>query len=394
MSNKITCAYCGSETIAKRKSKKYCSESCKVAAYQKRKGIEPIFKPKPKNHSVGFISDVEKTKIKTNKIIKKISPLDIQIEKLKNEKEKLKKSFFRLIESNYVLEKTIFGATIGMAAGFITAETNKDAEARLNAFWGMLAGGILGNYIAKSNVSEHERRKNEKLQQLYNSINAISNEILALEAKKMLIKNKKIAINDKIEGLKIENIRVLDSKTLSEKHFETWEFKSQWLSFFGTPEYGFCCVIYGRPGQGKSTFALQFAKYLASNHGRVIYFSSEEGHTKTMANKLKENKHENLLISSAKNIVELEIDIRENPSPFIFIDSVNTYNLNVNQIEKLREDYPKISFILIYQSTKNGALRGSNEILHNSDILVRVENGMAETEKNRYNELSKVTIFA
>jgi predicted ATP-dependent serine protease len=113
-----------------------------------------------------------------------------------------------------------------------------------------------------------------------------------------------------------------------------------------------------------------------------------------MANKLKENKHENLLISSAKNIVELEIDIRENPSPFIFIDSVNTYNLNVNQIEKLREDYPKISFILIYQSTKNGALRGSNEILHNSDILVRVENGMAETEKNRYNELSKVTIFA
>jgi hypothetical protein len=38
------------------------------------------------------------------------------------------------------------------------------------------------------------------------------------------------------------------------------------------------------------------------------------------------------------------------------------------------------------QLTKNGKMRGSYEILHDCDIAVKVENGVATTTKNRFKE--------
>ena len=37
------------------------------------------------------------------------------------------------------------------------------------------------------------------------------------------------------------------------------------------------------------------------------------------------------------------------------------------------------------QSTKDGKMRGSQEIVHHTDIAVKVEDGIAMTTKNRYN---------
>jgi hypothetical protein len=56
------------------------------------------------------------------------------------------------------------------------------------------------------------------------------------------------------------------------------------------------------------------------------------------------------------------------------------------RLKELRGLYPDSAFITVSQSTKDGKLRGSYEIVHDSDIAVKVEDGVALTTKNRFKE--------
>jgi predicted ATP-dependent serine protease len=48
--------------------------------------------------------------------------------------------------------------------------------------------------------------------------------------------------------------------------------------------------------------------------------------------------------------------------------------------------YKNSALITISQSTKDGKIRGSQELVHDCDISVMVENGIAKTNKNRFKE--------
>ncbi|MFM7022254.1 MAG: tyrosine-type recombinase/integrase [Flavobacteriales bacterium] len=69
---------------------------------------------------------------------------------------------------------------------------------------------------------------------------------------------------------------------------------------------------------------------------------------------------------------------------FIFIDSLDTLKIDAPRLRELREHYPQSGFITISQSTKDGKMRGSQEIIHDTDIAAKVEDGVAITSKNRY----------
>ena len=76
--------------------------------------------------------------------------------------------------------------------------------------------------------------------------------------------------------------------------------------------------------------------------------------------------------------------IENNKFHFIFIDSLDTLKIDAARLRELREHYPQSAFITISQSTKDGKMRGSQEIIHDTDIAVKVEDGIATTTKNRY----------
>lgn len=63
------------------------------------------------------------------------------------------------------------------------------------------------------------------------------------------------------------------------KH-ETMPFEGKWLECFGTPSPAGIWIIYGNSGSGKTSFALQLAKYL-TNFGRVVYWTLEQGNTQS-----------------------------------------------------------------------------------------------------------------
>lgn len=181
------------------------------------------------------------------------------------------------------------------------------------------------------------------------------------------------------------NGKLVSSRDLRKRKYNCFPFTGKWKDFFGLPSYAFHLAVHGKPGEGKSTFCVQFADYLAKNFGKVVYVSGEEGLSKTVQDKIINNGIDNpyLFFADIKSYDEIKVEI-PNEYHFIFIDSLDTLRIDAAKLKALKEHYPQSAFITISQSTKDGKMRGSQEITHDTDIAAKVENGMAITTKNRF----------
>lgn len=147
-------------------------------------------------------------------------------------------------------------------------------------------------------------------------------------------------------------------------------------------------MVYGKPKMGKSFLCVDFAGYLARNHGKVLYVAKEEGLDMTLQEKLKAKDvaHPNLFVAQ-----DIPSDL--SPYEFIFFDSVNKLGLSVQDLTTLRQNNPQKSFIYIFQTTKEGNFRGANEFQHDVDIVIEVpEKGLA-VQNGRYNQGGEMMIF-
>ena len=166
-------------------------------------------------------------------------------------------------------------------------------------------------------------------------------------------------------------------------------FQGKWKDFFGLPQAGFFCVIHGMSGEGKSTFAMQFGKYLAQQFGMVLFVSGEEGFAATFQHKIEQFKTGNIPTMYGGDIRSGEELLREvpvNKFHFIVIDSLNNMGIDPEMMKQIRSKFKQSAIIAICQSTKDGKVRGSYEMIHDSDIAVKVTNGIALTTKNRFKE--------
>jgi Mn-containing catalase len=194
-------------------------------------------------------------------------------------------------------------------------------------------------------------------------------------------------LNDEKHSVIQTNDKVISSKELKTMDYKSLNFQNRWKDFFGLPAVVFSLAVHGKPGEGKSTFCIQFAQYLAENFGMVVFISGEEGFSKTLRDKVVNNKADSsfLFFADYKNYDEIKAKL-ENKFHFIFLDSLDTLKIDTMRLRELRELFPNSAFITISQSTKDGKMRGSNEIVHDADIAVKVENGIAITTKNRFKE--------
>ncbi len=180
--------------------------------------------------------------------------------------------------------------------------------------------------------------------------------------------------------------KLISSRELRGMNYKCLNFQGRWKEFFGLPAVIFHLAVHGKPGEGKSTFCIQLADYLAQNFGEVVYISGEEGFSKTLRDKVVNNKIDNphLFFADINTLDEITTEIESNKFHFIFIDSLDTLRIDAAKLHELREHYPQSTFVTISQSTKDGKMRGSQEIIHDADITVKVEDGIAETTKNRF----------
>ena len=168
---------------------------------------------------------------------------------------------------------------------------------------------------------------------------------------------------------------VVPSRELLRMEFETLGLQGRYRELLGDPSVGFSAMVYGLPKSGKSTLCLDFANYLAQHHGQVLYCAIEEGFGYTLKEKI-----ERLGAAHPRLFVAGQLPKSLESFDFVFIDSVSKAGMDLSQLEVLRKDYPRTSFIFIYHTTKEGRFRGENAHAHEVDVIVQVENGLAKAK--------------
>jgi len=172
--------------------------------------------------------------------------------------------------------------------------------------------------------------------------------------------------------------RALSVDNIMNMKFSVMEFDGEWMEAFGTPERSGSWIIWGKSGNGKTSFALQLSKYL-TKFGRVAYNSLEEGARLSMRRALNDVRmaevKKRIILLHKEPISELKVRLLKKKSPdIIIIDSIQYSGLNASGWKELCEQFPKKLFIAI--SHEDGIMpagRTGQSIRYYSDMKIRVE---------------------
>jgi hypothetical protein len=181
---------------------------------------------------------------------------------------------------------------------------------------------------------------------------------------------------------------VMTSGELMKLSYSTIGLTGKWKTLLGDPAKGFSMMVFGNPGQGKSTFALGLARDLASA-GKVLFISAEEHGSYTLQDKLSRVGGGVPNLHFAGKLGEVPLSDYQ----FLFVDSVQVAGLSLETFRAMKRDYPRLSIILIMQATKEGNFKGNQEWGHEVDTIVQVEEGKATTIKNRFAPLASVRVW-
>lgn len=156
----------------------------------------------------------------------------------------------------------------------------------------------------------------------------------------------------------------------------------------------FALVLRGEKGAGKTRLLCQLIDLFAKEGLNCMFKSLEVSpESELFGNYVRYIKPENksrVFVDANTSIETLEAHCKK--FDCIAIDSWGKLN-NVGQEDfgRLVEKYPKVVWLVIFQSTTSGTARGGIMSEYDSSIVVQVaKGGDAECEKNRYNSCDKV----
>lgn len=154
-------------------------------------------------------------------------------------------------------------------------------------------------------------------------------------------------------------------------------FTGEWLESFGEPERSGVWLIWGHSGNGKTSLAMQMAKYLAQ-FGRVAYNTLEEGPRKSFQLGLKRNNMHQvakkmIIISEDMEDLKNRIDRKKSPD-IIIIDSFQFTGITKAEYRKLKREFPKKLFIFIsHAEGKQPEGRAAKFVKYDADVKIFVE---------------------
>jgi hypothetical protein len=183
--------------------------------------------------------------------------------------------------------------------------------------------------------------------------------------------------------------KILSAADFKNASFNLMGFSGKWLQLIGNPSAPFKAMIWGTGGSGKSTLAIEFARYLAGTLGkRVLYVSNEEGAGATFHEKMTRLNafHPNLFITKILPPRLVEYD-------FVFCDSANSMQMDIPSFEQKTKLYPYLSWVLLFQTTKDGNFLGEKNWQHAVDVEVYCENGKARALKSRFGGNDEVNVW-
>ena len=125
-------------------------------------------------------------------------------------------------------------------------------------------------------------------------------------------------------------MKVWSLKNLEERRHEYLPFDGEWEQAFGHPEKSGCWIVYGRSGQGKTSFALQLARKLDEMGLRVLFLSLEMGGGADFVKSLREagirSAVSRITVADGCTVEELDAALSRQRGPdVVFIASVQYF---------------------------------------------------------------------
>ena len=263
-------------------------------------------------------------------------------------------------------------------------------------FKNAIAGGILGYLLTKKISTDNNMAILGSLASSYAAFNFSKGKDLTTEQKHAVneqIQIRKQQLRNLGVEIKAEETGILSAEELENMDYDKYVFgDDKYGQFIGNPAVGFHAIVFGLPKGGKSIWSMQFADYLANHFGKVLYIASEEGFKGTIKDKITEwtNNRKDLKFANFTGYDQIKDNI--SGYDFVFIDSLDFAKITVEEMEELKKLNPKTSFVTVKQVTKDGKFRGSQEYAHNCDIIVSIEDGIAN-QKGRYNPEAQMEVF-
>ena len=438
----MKCIECNKVFSAKRSDAKYCSHNCQVKNFNRRKQQQLDFKIQ-QEQALGKIEELQQQKVvelnKKIRLIKEqqLSPLKSQIKKLEEEKQ------ITLIELNTIKEQGI--ETQEEIAEITEALTLDDEEfcehycqneALKTDQYNWAINGLI-NLTLSAHNKEEQRKKMfvlqeemaERLLELENNLQEDQDFIRQHRLQLKKIQQKIEKVQEKIKGLH-QKIKALEKQksvpvqntaikkqtqqfTPAQKNnntqttkngvsgtellnmtFNTFQLNGELGRFLGELDRNMTAfALTGDSGAGKSYFSFELAKLFTDNGFSSKYFALEEGLGKLTQNKVRYyNLNDNLTITGKGTLREVRQDAKS--FDLIIIDSFQKLNAKAEEFERLRQDFPKTIFIIIFQKTTAGTMRGGSSIKFNSsatiDVQLKDDERIAVMEKGRYGTIGWV----
>ncbi|MBL4755956.1 MAG: ATP-binding protein [Flavobacteriales bacterium] len=170
--------------------------------------------------------------------------------------------------------------------------------------------------------------------------------------------------------------------------FETFQLVGEMGRFLGELDRNMTAfALTGDSGAGKSYFSFEMARAFVEYGFKAKYFSLEEGLGKLTQDKVRKyNIGNDMTITGYSSLRDIRKDAKH--FDLIVIDSFQKLGVKPEEFERLRNDFPKTIFIIIFQKTTAGTIRGGSSIKFNSsaaiDVVVRDGERIAVMDKGRY----------
>lgn len=155
-------------------------------------------------------------------------------------------------------------------------------------------------------------------------------------------------------------MRTLSVKNIYSQRFTTLQMDGDYREPFGEPSDNGIWLIYGKEKNGKTTFALQLARYLSTKK-KVLYVSAEEGvemeFTRACSRAGITEKDRNLNFIDYEPLEDLKERISKKKSArIVFVDNITIYNdeLKGVALRALQRDFPNHLFVFVAHEDDTG----------------------------------------
>ena len=166
--------------------------------------------------------------------------------------------------------------------------------------------------------------------------------------------------------------KAISNKNVADAKFNPAPFEGAFKAALGRPELKGSWLIFGNSGVGKTTFALQLAKYLTNFVDKVAFDSLEQGLSLSL-----QAVGAKVILLDKEGIPELRARLAKRKSPnVVIIDSVMCLiGLRMSDYQKLVNDFPNKLFVFLAHEDDKGKPSPAiaEKIRKLSDIKMHVE---------------------